>query len=97
MARPYFDPLGLEEILPALQRCAVHTRGSPAVRANHHLAPLQELAKRLGASECAKRNMEYLGTGSGDLAIFLMEPSDIEEYVSYYAGDNYCDTVELLD
>ena len=41
--------------------------------------------------------MEYLGTGSGDLAIFLMEPSDIEADVSYHAGDNYCDTVELLD
>ncbi len=92
-----FDFVELEEILPALQRCAVHTRGSPAVRANHHLAPLRELAKGLGASECARQNMEYLGRGSGDLAIFLMEPSDIEADVSYHAGDNYCETVKLLD
>ncbi|KAH6621621.1 hypothetical protein B0J18DRAFT_411350 [Chaetomium sp. MPI-SDFR-AT-0129] len=90
-----FDPADSSEIPLALQKCTVPSRGPSPI--NRHLLPLQNLAERLGASEYARRNMEYLATGSGDLAIILMEPSDKEEDVLYTDYDDYCETIRLLD
>ncbi|KAK4141716.1 uncharacterized protein C8A04DRAFT_30705 [Dichotomopilus funicola] len=90
-----FDPADWSEIPLALQQCTVPSRGPSPI--NRHLLPLQNLAERLGASEYARRNMEYLATGSGDLAIILMEPSDKEEDVLYTDYDDYCETIRLLD
>lgn len=90
-----FDPAGLEEIPLALQQCTVPSRGSAPV--NHHLVPLRQLADRLGASEYLRRNMEYLATGSGDLAIILTEPSDREEDVLYTNENDCCETIRILD
>ncbi|KAH8747727.1 hypothetical protein F5883DRAFT_242069 [Diaporthe sp. PMI_573] len=99
MSRTSFNFRELDEVFPALRQCAISNRGMSTV--NHHLAPLRRLGTSLGASACAIKNMEYLGTGFEDLVVFLLEPSDKEQDVLYHqdisGNNNYCDAIRLLD
>ncbi|OAP54729.1 hypothetical protein AYL99_11177 [Fonsecaea erecta] len=79
-----FNFTDLEDIPPALWslRCGIGKRDCTITE--KHLAPLDDLAVRLGVTQHARQNAKRLATGYRDLVVLLLEPSDKAEEVSYH-------------
>ncbi|KAH7459663.1 hypothetical protein FOMA001_g19916 [Fusarium oxysporum f. sp. matthiolae] len=68
-------------MLAQLDKLQVRYRGP-----NHkedHLDPILNLASELKANATSRENMKQLGSGSGDLAVILLEPGDREASHKY--------------
>ncbi|KAL4937321.1 hypothetical protein BDV06DRAFT_227045 [Aspergillus oleicola] len=71
-----FDFTELDEIYPALLNLRRPTLPVNAKITHNHLKPLERLAQELNVGDQALKNAYQLGTGYGDLAVVLLEPSD---------------------
>ncbi|KAJ0414576.1 hypothetical protein BJY00DRAFT_294776 [Aspergillus carlsbadensis] len=75
-SNPVFEFTDIEDIYPALLNLRCPALPIDATITNDHLGLLEELAQTLQAGEQALDNARELGTGYGDFAVILIEPSD---------------------